>query len=126
MRVYKTKEFGRFAHKERITDTRLCEAAVRAGRGLIDADLGGGRVERRVARQSDAASGKREAGGEAILQLLFQHQREEAAGDVTADCLVELVIDRPRFEQTFGCAECPLSVAAIAIELAAITSLSAL
>ena len=41
-------------------------------------------------------------GGDPVLQLLFQHQREEAARDVAADGLVELVKDRARFEQALG------------------------
>ena len=41
MRVFKTKEFARFARREEIDDARLCEAVERASRGLIDADLGG-------------------------------------------------------------------------------------
>ena len=57
MRVYKTKEFGRFARKERITDARLCEAVERAGKGLIDADLGGGLIKQRIARQGQGRSG---------------------------------------------------------------------
>ena len=57
MKVYKTKEFGRFARKERIADTRLCEAVERAGKGLIDADLGGGLIKQRIARQGQGRSG---------------------------------------------------------------------
>jgi len=41
LREFKTKEFGRFARHEDIEDRRLCEAANRACRGLIDADLEG-------------------------------------------------------------------------------------
>ena len=40
--------------------------------------------------------------GEAGLQLGLQHEREEAAGDVAADGLVELVEDRPGGEQILG------------------------
>ena len=57
MRVYKTKEFGRFTRKERIADARLCEAVERAGKGLIDADLGGGLIKQRIARQGQGRSG---------------------------------------------------------------------
>ncbi len=49
MKVYKTKEFARFARREGIGDDRLCEAADRAARGLVDADLGGGLIKQRVA-----------------------------------------------------------------------------
>lgn len=50
MRVFKTKEFSRFARQERINDKQLCEAVSRAERGLIDADLGNGLIKQRVAR----------------------------------------------------------------------------
>jgi len=57
VRVYITKEFGRFARKERIADAKLCEAVERAGKGLIDADLGGGLIKQRIARQGQGRSG---------------------------------------------------------------------
>ena len=57
MRVFVTKEFARFARKERIGSSQLCEAVRRAGSGLIDADLGGGVIKQRVARQGQGRSG---------------------------------------------------------------------
>jgi len=45
LKVFKTKEFIRFARREKITDARLCGAVDRAVRGLIDADLGGGLIK---------------------------------------------------------------------------------
>src|SRR3984957_17977137 len=48
--VQATKGFARFARSERISDASLSEAARRAERGLVDADLGGGVVKQRVAR----------------------------------------------------------------------------
>jgi hypothetical protein len=45
LKVFKTKEFARFARREGIDDARLCEAARRAQSGLIDADLGRGLVK---------------------------------------------------------------------------------
>ena len=51
MRVFKTKWFTRFAHKEKISFERLIEAVTRAENGQIDAVLGGGLVKQRVARQ---------------------------------------------------------------------------
>jgi hypothetical protein len=42
VRIFKTKLFGKFARRERIADTTLTEAIDRAGRGQVDADLGGG------------------------------------------------------------------------------------
>ena len=50
MRVFKTKDFARFARKERI-------AIARANRGQIDADLGGGVIKQRVPRRGQGRSG---------------------------------------------------------------------
>lgn len=57
MAIYKTKEFARFARREGIADAALRDAATRAGRGLVDADLGGGLIKQRVARQGQGRSG---------------------------------------------------------------------
>ena len=57
MRVFKTKDFARFARKEKIDDDDLCESVTHAERGLIDADLGGGLIKQRVARKGQGRSG---------------------------------------------------------------------
>lgn len=57
LRVFRTKSFTRFARKARLTDTALREAVDRAGRGLIDADLGGGVIKQRIAREGGGKSG---------------------------------------------------------------------
>lgn len=57
MRIYKTKWLARFAHHERIADRSLREAIARAARGLVDADLGGGIIKQRVAREGQGRSG---------------------------------------------------------------------
>ncbi len=57
MRAYKTKWFVRFARKQRIDDKTLCEAVERAEDGLIDADLGGGVIKQRLAREKSGRSG---------------------------------------------------------------------
>lgn len=57
MRVFKNKSFARFARKARITDAVLCAAIDAASRGLVDADLGGGVVKQRIARQGEGKSG---------------------------------------------------------------------
>ena len=57
MRVFKSKEFTRFARRERIADKALCEAIARAERGLIDADLGNGLIKQRVGRPGQGRSG---------------------------------------------------------------------
>jgi hypothetical protein len=55
--IYKLKTFARFARNESISDESLAEAIERAGRGLVDADLGGGLIKQRVARKGQGRSG---------------------------------------------------------------------
>ena len=57
MKIFKTRWFARFARQEKIADDGLREAIERAERGLIDADLGGGLIKQRVARQGQGRSG---------------------------------------------------------------------
>jgi len=49
--------FARFARKERLDDLRLGEAIRRAGRGSVDADLGGHLIKQRIARTGGGRSG---------------------------------------------------------------------
>ena len=57
MRVFKTKPFARFAAHEGIDEDELCDAVRRAENGLIDADLGGGVIKQRLAREGQGKSG---------------------------------------------------------------------
>ena len=57
MHIFRTRWVTRFARRERLTDSLLCEAVDRAARGLVDADLGGGIIKQRVARQGQGRSG---------------------------------------------------------------------
>ena len=57
MQVFKTKQFARFVAQEGINDAILCEAVNRAITGLIDADLGGGVIKQRIAREGQGRSG---------------------------------------------------------------------
>ena len=57
MALYKLKAFARFARSENISDKSLAEAVERAGRGLVDADLGGGLIKQRVARKGQGRRG---------------------------------------------------------------------
>jgi hypothetical protein len=57
LRVFKTKDFVRFARKEKIDDAALCEAVARAERGVVDADLTGGLIKQRVPRKGQGRSG---------------------------------------------------------------------
>ncbi len=55
--TFKTKAFARFAKREGLEDGALCEAVERAERGLVDADLGGGVIKQRIAREGGGRSG---------------------------------------------------------------------
>ncbi len=57
MRVFKNKPFARFARKAGLDDEVLRQAIDAAERGLVDADLGGGVIKQRVARQGGGKSG---------------------------------------------------------------------
>ena len=57
MRVFRNGWFRKFARKERISDKALCEAVARVQAGLVDADLGGGLLKQRVARDGQGKSG---------------------------------------------------------------------
>ena len=57
MRIFRNMAFTRFAKKSRISDVALCKAVMNAERGLIDADLGGGVIKQRVAREGEGKSG---------------------------------------------------------------------
>lgn len=47
-RVFKTRHFQRWMRKTELPDAALCKAASEMTSGLIDADLGGGLVKKRV------------------------------------------------------------------------------
>ncbi len=51
-RVFKTRPFARWLRKTDLNDTALCQAVLEMERGLIDADLGGGVLKKRVAAWS--------------------------------------------------------------------------
>lgn len=47
-RVFKTRHFSRWMRKTELSDRALCQAVEEMARGLIDADLGGSIVKKRV------------------------------------------------------------------------------
>ena len=47
-RVFKTRHFNRWMRKTELVDSALCDAVVEMCQGLIDADLGGGVVKKRI------------------------------------------------------------------------------
>jgi hypothetical protein len=57
MKIYKTRWFNRWAHKQGLEDISLCAAVREMVAGLYDADLGGGLVKKRIARPGKGKSG---------------------------------------------------------------------
>ena len=57
LRIFRNMAFTRFAKKSKISDVALCKAVMNAEQGLIDADLGGGVIKQRVAREGEGKSG---------------------------------------------------------------------
>ena len=55
--VFKTRFFARWMRKTELTDEALCAAIAEMERGLVDADLGGGIVKKRVALPGRGKSG---------------------------------------------------------------------
>ena len=56
-RIYKNRWFAKFATREGISDATLVAAIDQANRGLVDANLGGGLIKQRVAREGGGKSG---------------------------------------------------------------------
>ena len=56
-RVFKTRQFSRWTRKTRLSDAALCEAVSEMRQGLVDADLGGRVVKKRVALPGRGKSG---------------------------------------------------------------------
>ena len=56
-RVFKTRHFTRWMRKTGLADTALCAAVDEMVRGLVDADLGGGVVKKRVPLPGRGKSG---------------------------------------------------------------------
>ena len=57
MRIFRNQWITKFAKKHKSSDSELIEAVERADDGLIDADLGGGVIKQRIARQGQGRSG---------------------------------------------------------------------
>lgn len=56
-RVFKTKFFNRWMRKTELMDKSLCQAISEMEAGLIDADLGGGVLKKRIALPGRGKSG---------------------------------------------------------------------
>jgi len=83
MKVYLTKTFRRFQRKERLSEAALMQAVDRAEEGLIDADLSGGLIKQRIAREGQGRRGgyrtiiAYRAGQRAVFLLGFAKNERE-------------------------------------------------
>lgn len=96
MRIYKTKLLARIARRQGIEDRALKEAIERAGRGLIDAELGGNLIKQRVARRGQGRSGGHRtviayrAGQRAVFLYAFAKNERDNIDDDELSTLQEL------------------------------------
>ena len=88
-RVFKTRYFSRWFRKIRLSDVALCQAVKEMEQGLIDANLGGGVVKKRL-----ALPGRGKRGGARTLGatnkddrwfFLFGFEKNERANITTED-----------------------------------------
>lgn|SRR3546814_42653 len=56
-KIFKTHAFSRWMKKAALTDADLCAAVIEMSQGLIDADLGGHIVKKRVAQRGQGKRG---------------------------------------------------------------------
>lgn len=56
MRVFKSNRFHRWQKKVNMPDSVLCEAAREIINGVVEVDLGGGVLKKRIARQGEGKS----------------------------------------------------------------------
>jgi hypothetical protein len=56
-RVFMTRQFSRWMRKTELTESALCLAVTEMSNGLIDADMGGGVLKKRVAMPGRGKSG---------------------------------------------------------------------
>jgi hypothetical protein len=98
-RVFRTRHFGRWLRKSGLTDRALCQAVVEMVAGLIDAELGGGLVKKRV-----ALPGRGKRGGARTLVatnkanrwfFVFGFEKNERANvsDEELEALQDLAVD---------------------------------
>lgn len=70
MRVFKTRFFSRWMRKAELTDSVLCHAVAEMGQGLIDGDLGGGVIKKRI-----GVAGRGKRGGARTLVATNRRDR---------------------------------------------------
>lgn len=70
IRVFKTRFFDRWAKKQRVQGSQLCNAVREIQAGLIDGDLGSGLIKKRIAR-----SGQGKRGGHRAVIAFKKNER---------------------------------------------------
>ncbi len=98
-RVFKTRYFARWMRKTELTNESLCQAVAEMAAGLIDADLGGGVVKKRVRLGNRGKS----AGARILIAtnradrwfFVFGFEKNERANisDSELEALRELAVD---------------------------------
>lgn len=93
MRIFKLKAFARIARKSGIDDKALRDAVDEVERGLIDADLGGGVIKKRVARHGGGKRGGHRTlilyrrGSRAVFAYGFAKNERENISDAELEAL---------------------------------------
>ena len=99
MRIFKTRWFRKWAQKAGLTDAALVAAVAEIERGLIDADLGGYMIKKRVAlpgrgkRSSTRALLVYQAGNKAFFVHGFAKNERDNIGSKELDALKRLAVD---------------------------------
>ena len=73
-RVFKTKTFARWSRKADLPDRALCAAVEEIAAGLVDADLGGNVVKKRV-----PLPGRGKSGGARVLIATRMRERWQSS-----------------------------------------------
>jgi len=68
MRLFKTRDFAKWADKQNIDDARLVQAIVEIGNGLVDVNYGGNLYKKRVSIAKRGKSG----GGRTLIAVRFK------------------------------------------------------
>ena len=95
-RKFKTLAFAKEARKAGVSDLKLSQAIDECERGLIDAQLGGGLIKKRIAREGAGKSGgyrtiiALQAGEKAFFLELFAKNDRENLPDTDLQALKQL------------------------------------
>jgi hypothetical protein len=105
-RVFETRHFSRWMRKTELTEATLCAAVAEMAAGLVDADLGGGVLKKRV-----ALPGRGKSGGTRTLVatnkgsrwfFVFGFEKSERAniGSKELDAVQQLAVDLLRLSSS--------------------------